>query len=643
MVGVGLLTFMVLRLWSLQVINHRSAAAVVHTNQLRNALVPAPRGTIVDRNGTTLVTVQGDTEVVISQEAAAQKPGVVGRLAALLQVSPEELVKTIRNPQYLPYQPVPVATNPSPVVRSYLAEHVDEFPGVDVIQVTRRGYPQGGTTANHLLGYVGQVGAKDLKGPRAAELHPTSTIGKDGIEKYYDQYLRGKDGSALLEVNVHGQIVGTLRNIRATTGDTVALNLDTGLQQHVERVLADAVKRDRETLDKRSNVYPAAKNAAAVVLDVRNGAVLAMASYPNYDLNAWVNGISQSDYQAIADVGGETNYAVSGQYVPGSTFKLVTAIASLRGGLMGAGQYVPDFGKFVVPNCKKFGHGCVFKDDEAGGAGMVNLSKSITVSSDYYFYNLGYLFWTQSRRFGDTPIQDVGSELGLTSATGVDLPNESTGYIDSPTVRESLHRQSPKNFPNATWYAGDNIEMAFGQGATAVTPLEMANAYATFANGGTRYAPEVVAAILRPNGQVVTRFGPKVVSHVNLPASVRGPILEGLIGVTQDHEGTAYGAFQDFAHFDQASYPIAGKTGTASNSPGKEPNSWFVAFGPANDPRYVVLCVIGEGGYGASAAAPVVAQVFNYLVTNDVKPVQLPSKDHPASLTPPKGNPPAGS
>ncbi|MCX6512546.1 MAG: penicillin-binding protein 2 [Actinobacteria bacterium] len=637
LVGLSMLTFMVLRLWSLQVVNHNSFSAVAHTNQLRNAVVPAPRGTVVDRNGTVLVTVQGETQVVISKEAASQHAGVISRLAALLGVSPTELEATINNKQYLPYQPVPVLSNPSPEVRTYLAEHVDEFPGVEVIQVTRRGYPQGGTTANHVLGYVGQVSATDLTSDTGHVYGPTSPIGKDGIEKYYEPYLRGKDGSALLEVNVHGQIVGTLKHIKPTTGDTVALNLDTGLQQHVERVLADAILRDRKTVDSRSNNFPPAINGAVVALDVRNGAVLAMASYPSYDLNSWVGGISTADYAQIAKVGGETNYAVSGQFVPGSTFKLITAIASLKNGLMAADQYVPDFGKFVVPNCKKYGHGCVFKDDEAGGAGMVNLVKALTVSSDYYFYNLGYLFWASGKRFGDLPIQSVGAQLGLATQTGVDLPNESSGFIDSAPVRLAHHAAT------TTWYAGDNIEMAFGQGATVVTPLAMANAYATFANGGTRYAPEIVGAILKPNGQMVTRFGPKVVAKMDIPDSVRRPILEGLIGVTQNPEGTGYRAFQDFAHFDQNAFPIAGKTGTASNSPGQEPNSWFVGFGPANNPRYVVLCVIGQGGYGASAAAPVVAQTFNYLVANEPGPIVLPSRQHPTHLSLPPANPPAGS
>jgi penicillin-binding protein 2 len=165
--------------------------------------------------------------------------------------------------------------------------------------------------------------------------------------------------------------------------------------------------------------------------------------------------------------------------------------------------------------------------------------------------------------------------------------------------------------------------MAFGQGTTAVTPIEMANAYATFANGGTRYEPEVAAAIINAHNQVVVRYQPRVLGHVNLPASIREPILEGLEGVVENPRGTASGTFARIVNFSLASYPIAGKTGTASNAPGLEPNSWFVGFGPATHPQYVVLCVVAEGGYGADAAAPVVAETFNYLVAHPVGPVVL--------------------
>jgi penicillin-binding protein 2 len=268
-------------------------------------------------------------------------------------------------------------------------------------------------------------------------------------------------------------------------------------------------------------------------------------------------------------------------------------------------------------------HGCVFHDDESVGAGLVNLPLALTVSSDYYFYNLGYLFWSQQSKYGQTPIQNVAHEYGLDQYSNIDLPNESQGRVDSPAVRKILHAEAPLAFPNVSWYTGDNLEMAFGQGTTAVTPIEMANAYATFANGGTRYEPEVAAAIINAHNQVVVRYAPRVLGHVSLPASVRDPILQGLEGVVESSKGTANGTFARIINFSLASYPIAGKTGTASNQAGLEPNSWFVGFAPVQKPQYVVLCVVGQGGYGADAAAPVVAETFNYLHAHPVGPVVL--------------------
>ncbi len=214
------------------------------------------------------------------------------------------------------------------------------------------------------------------------------------------------------------------------------------------------------------------------------------------------------------------------------------------------------------------------------------------------------------------------------------------GRVDSQTEREKLHKEAPAAFPNTTWYTGDNVEMAFGQGATALTPIEQAVAYATFANGGTRYAPEVASEIVDPTtGKVVTQFAPKVLGHVNLPAAVSQPILQGLEGVIANKNGTAYGVFQGFP----ASWNLAGKTGTATNPGAKEPNSWFVAFGPNPNPQYVVLAVIDEGGYGAEAAAPLVRNIFNYIVANPIGAVKTPTVQNPASSSAPVSNPPFGT
>jgi penicillin-binding protein 2 len=391
----------------------------------------------------------------------------------------------------------------------------------------------------------------------------------------------------------------------------------------------------RKTPDPRSGKLPPAPNGAAIVLDPNTGAVLAMSSYPSYNLSSFVNGLSNSEFHQLLNVGAFNNFAIQGLYTPGSTFKLVSATAQLQTGVLSPNSLINDTGTYKVPGCSQ-GAQCFFHDDETSGNGLVDLPIAITKSSDYYFYNLGYLFWSQQAKYGQTPIQNVAHAYGLDQYTNVDLPNESAGRVDSPTVRKELHAQAPAAFPHVQWYTGDNIEMAFGQGTTAVTPLELANAYATFANGGTRYTPEVAAAVVDAHGKVVIRYQPRVLGRVNLPPRVRNPILQGLEGVVMSPSGTGYGTFHSVINFSLASFPIAGKTGTASNQHGQEPNSLFVGFGPVNHPRYVVLCVIGQGGYGASAAAPVVAQAFNYLVAHPIKPVRLKAQlPVPSSTTTP--------
>jgi penicillin-binding protein 2 len=335
------------------------------------------------------------------------------------------------------------------------------------------------------------------------------------------------------------------------------------------------------------------------------------------------------------------NYAIDGLYTPGSTFKLNTATAALNDGIISAGTYVDDTGTYTVKNCTE---GCTYHDDEAADAGEIDLQQALTESDDYYFYNLGDLFYTSSNPTG---IQQTASAYGLGHQTGIDLPGEDAGQVDSAALRESQHKEDPGAFPNPSYHIGDNIEMAFGQGETLVTPIQNALAYATFANGGTRYQPQVAAAVVSPDGQVVKQFSPKVTGTVSLPPSTYQPMLAGFEGVVNAPDGTAYGPFHEDAHFPLSTYPIAGKTGTADVAPGLEPNAWFVGFGPLNhapnQPEYVVAAVVDHGGYGAQAAAPAVADIFNYLYANPVGPVQLPTATHPPTTTPPSTVPPAGS
>jgi penicillin-binding protein 2 len=361
-----------------------------------------------------------------------------------------------------------------------------------------------------------------------------------------------------------------------------------------------------------------------------------------------VGGISQSNFTALQQSGAENDNAIQGLYTPGSTFKLVTATAALQHGLITPSWTYDDTaasgGSFKIDGCPSPGvtldTSCFLHDDPGDSGGVFNVTGALTVSSDAFFYRLGELFWEQQGQYGQTPIQNEATDYGEGTVTGVDLPGEAQGRVDSFLTRAKLHAEVPSVYGPAMWHTGDNIEMAFGQGETVLTPIEQADAYATFANGGTRYAPEVASAIVNPiTGKVVKTIAPQVTGHVTISASTDNAILQGLEGVIANRNGTAYTDFEGFP----ASWHLAGKTGTASNETGREPNSWFVAFGPNPNPQYVVLAVIDQGGYGASAAAPLVRSIYNYLLTNPVKPTTLPTLSTLPNLTAPTPNAPFGT
>ena len=648
-VGIAVLLLfgvLVLRLWTLQVVEGKTYAAAVTRNQVRVVKVPAPRGEIVDRNGTVLVSNVPQQEILLSRAEAAQNPGIIGMVAALVGQTPAQVTASINNNQYSPYEPVPVAVGVSTATVQFLQTHQSEYPGVSVETVAQRTYPQSGTTATHLIGYVGDITAGYLAAHPNAGYTQGSQIGVSGIEAQYEPYLRGVDGREALSVDSKGTVVGTLSTTAPQIGDTVVLNIDTGLQQQVQTDLQQQILADRQTLDAIDNKYPPAPNGAVVVLNPQNGQVLAAASYPSYDLTQWVGGISSANFAALQSSGAENNYAIEGQYTPGSTFKLITATAALQAGLIQPGTPYYDSGHYKITGCPAPGvnndTGCTLSDNPGDGTGTYNVSGALTVSSDAFFYHLGDEFWQERGTFGDTPIQNEATAYGEGTITGIDLPGEAQGRVDGYLLRAKLHAEAPKAFPYAaSWFTGDNVELAFGQGETVLTPIEQAVAYATFANGGTRYAPQVASAIVDPlSGKVVKKLAPQVTGHVTISPANYSAILQGLEGVISNPNGTAYGDFQGFP----SSWNLAGKTGTASNQAGLSPNSWFVAFGPNPNPTYLVLAVIDQGGYGAQAAAPLVRNIFNYIAANPLSTqVKTPTPANPPSQTAPTPNPPLGT
>jgi len=636
---VGLFSVLVLRLWSIQVLGHSSAeTAALQTSEVAVAVEP-PRGAIVARGGQVFAADESREVVTLTcpsperSSCPALDFSVISRLAPLLGTTVTAIDASVQSNQIAPYDPAPVAVGVPYSTVAYLYEHPSEFPGVAVSPTYLRTYPEGSLAAQ-MVGYVGDITADEYASVDAKKYAAygytaqDSQFGQSGLEEQYELKLRGKPGVQTIEVNAAGTPVATRSTSEPTPGDELVLNLDQPLEQLLATDLDNQVVRLRAgDVDNQAEPAPW---AGAVVLDDRTGAVLAMTSDPSYNENLWVPEISEKSYLALTPPATEAqpliNYAVEDGNPPGSTFKLATATAALQDGVISPGDYIDDTGSFTIGNE-------TLHNSNGEVLGEVNVSEALTESSDIFFYTMGEDFYNDQKQFGATPIQNEAAKYGLGVSSGIDLPNVSNGQVDSLKLREQLYRDDPKVFAPPTWYPADNVEMAFGQGETLLTPLAIADAYATFANGGTRYAPEMAGAFVSPTDKV-TYVKPKVTGHVAMSSSTYQAILTGLEGVTQDTKGTAYTAFQGF-NFN--AWNIAGKTGTATLLSNTEPpTSWFVAFGgPRNQtPEYTVAVEINQAGYGADASAPVVRSIFNYLYAHGVPGFKLPhAKADSASAT----------
>ena len=424
----------------------------------------------------------------------------------------------------------------------------------------------------------------------------------------------------MFEVDAKGHPVRVLENLSKPPirGDDVWLTVDIGVQSLAEDLLAQGLQDARDRVTRTGNHPNRGTGGAVVVTDPRNGDVIAMASYPTYDPADFVNGISTSRWAYLNDkANGEAilNRAIQGEYAPGSTFKLVTAAAALTTGLRQPYAPFVDTGSFTIEDCTGQ---CTFRNAGSRAYGTVDLPEAITVSSDAYFYSIGADFWNNRGRLGEEALQEVAREFGFDQQTGVPLPSEADGRIPTPEQRKRQYDANPGLFLERNWFTGDNVNMAIGQGDVAVTPIQLANAYATFANGGTRFAPNIATKVTRGgNPDLVTRtFEPRINGTVSLPPEVRTPILDGLVGVTADPHGTAHSTF---VGFPLDSYPVAAKTGTAQVK-GKADTAVFSAFGPVNDPQYEVAIIMEESGFGGTSAAPVARALFDVFAGITPKP-----------------------
>jgi penicillin-binding protein 2 len=618
-VVVSLFAALLSRLWYLQVMDSRTFQVEAQSNQVRTVYEEAPRGRILDRKGRVLVDNRGSQVITVDRNEVKDKPEVVGRLAALLSITEPELQKRMADVRFSPYTPIPVAAEVPKETVVYLREHQDQFPGIAAPTRPERAYPNG-VLAAHLLGYVGQTTKEELDTRRSKGYREGDEIGKQGIERSYEEDLRGQPGSKRLQVNSSGKVLGPpLQETSPRQGRDLILTVDLDVQKIAEEALTQGLDAARRTHDRNTAKNFIAPAGSVVVLDPRDGSVVAMASAPSFDPAQFVNGIKTELFAQLNAPDAHnplTNRATVGLYSPGSTFKLVTAIAAMEQGLVNASTTVVDTGSFKLNSCK--GDRCVFRNAGGVAHGRVNLARAVTVSSDVYFYQLGAQFWNQRGQHPDA-MQEVARRLGLGQRTEIPLAPEAAGRVPDPATRKKLHDSNPTAFPNGDWRTGDNINLAIGQGEMAVTPLQLAQSYATFANGGTVWQPRLVDKVVDQERRIHREVAPLKLRTISLPTEVRDPILAGLRGVVADSEGTAHGAF---AGFPLNRMTVAGKTGTAQVNR-KQDTALFVAFAPADNPQYVVAVVMEEAGFGGSAAAPVARRVLEKLAGGADVPVTI--------------------
>jgi penicillin-binding protein 2 len=611
------------RLWYLQVMTEGTAAAAASANRVRTVAEEAPRGRILDAKGRVLVDnrpslvltinpydlgkltkdAQADLKLRVAQQLT--ESGVPTKVTTI--------EKRLADKQYNPLQPIPVASDIPEDLYLSLSERAADYPSVAVERQSVRQYHYGSYAA-HVLGYVGRINQEEIDAKQGSTSNakgipkpyqPNSSIGKSGVEKEYEDDLRGVPGIKTIEVDSKGTPIRVVGEQTPQAGSDLVLTIDIDVQMASEDALAAQLAAVRGGKEQGNSHVTKAPAGSAVTIDPANGNVIAMASFPTYDPAEFVNGISSDRYAELR--GGEdkadpfSNWAIQGQYAPGSTFKLVTATAALDNGLIAGTSRFVDTGQFILGGCHadKNAPGCTRKNSGNAEHGGIMLPQALTVSSDVFFYSLGDRFWLSGPQTG---IQDTARAYGLGSDTGIPLPYEKSGFIpDANNVEQRYH---------ASFGEGENVNTAIGQGYVLVTPLQLANLYATFANGGTVYQPNIVSKVLTYGGDpnrpedVLRTIEPVVKGHVELPPNVYDPILAGLSGVPRS--GTAQSAFQGF---DLNAFPIAGKTGTAEVD-NKADTSIFAAFSTGAGPRYASAAILEESGFGANAAAPLVRHIF---------------------------------
>lgn len=541
-------------------------------NRLRQSRILAPRGIIYDSEGKELVNNLPGYAVVL-QKQSSYKPETLQRLSNLLQMPVEEINAKIKASENF-YEPILLKNNLDQQMVTKIEEQRRYMPEVMLSVQPIRNYPYH-ELAVHALGYVGEVSSYEIEQGLFKNISQGSLVGKGGLEKTYDKYLRGEDGAFMEEVDVAGNVVKHYDSVQPIPGKNLKLTIDYELQKELE-----AFTDKHLAFLRSSGIAPGARAAAVVAIDPRNGAVRAMVSRPGYDPNWFVHGISSKNWNSINN---DPNYpmnnkVITGEYPPGSTFKIVTGSAAFE--LKKVGLNEPIFDGGFHPMVPTMGN--------AGGEvlGWLTFIKALAMSDNVYFYELGY-------RVGIDNIEKYAHIFGFGERTGIDLEGESKGLVASKKVKREIWDED--------WRLGDTFNAAIGQGFNLTTPIQLSVMLSIVANGGTKYQPYLVDSIINSDGSLFEKPKRAEGKHIDVSQQTIDYIRMGMSATTQEG-GTA-------SYFAGLPKPIAGKTGTAENSHGRD-HGLFVAYGPVDDPELVVFCIVEQGGFGSVAAGPIVYKAF---------------------------------
>jgi penicillin-binding protein 2 len=598
---LALLAFgvLALRLWSMEVIQGPKYAQAVQRQSYRTIDLPAPRGPILDARGRVLVGAEGRLAVAADASSLGALdahgrwwPSWVGRhrlarLARLTHTPFRALVSRIRRDQFRsPYSPAVVVEPISQGLGDYLDENAERFPGLHVVGLPARSYPQG-SLGSEFLGLLGEISPTQLEESRYHFARPGQVIGQSGAEAAYNTYLNGGFARSRVVVDARGRATGPSRLVhQPKPARQLQLTIDLRLQRAAERAIRDGIGFAHSAGHSDANA------GAAVVMNPRDGSIYALASYPHFDQQRASKNRGYFAKLLTGRASGSSliNRATQGQYPAGSTFKPIVAEAALASGLISPSSILPCTGSFQVGNV-------VFHNVEAGINASLNLQQALSISCDTWFYRLGAQFyWRQVA--GHPEIQRWARLLGLGHPTGLDIPGESHGIVPTPAWLKRTFRKAWQRI----WYEGYSVNLSIGQGYLAITPLQLAVAYSALANGGTVVRPHVGKAILDEANHPLwkLRFRPRRRLHlVDL-----GTIRAGLYSAAHDAGGTSAAIFGNFP------VPVAGKTGTAQVPSGSD-DSWYASWAPAYNPRVVVVVLIEHGGFGAEAAAPAAREIYS--------------------------------